>query len=134
MALSHKGQTYPNVESQTFKKAKGKFLYSTVSSPQDRSKHPLSFSGKHPAMLQLMCEGCSYTYPPLSIARYSFIQLSELEQCRVKQTCPRFNTIAQDPNPGSLSRECVGLPLSHCLPCLDIELQVLVLVLCEGTM
>ena len=29
-------------------------------------------------MLQLMHEGCSYTYPPLSIARYSFIQLSEL--------------------------------------------------------
>ena len=35
-------------------------------------------------MLQLMREGCSYTYPPLSIARCSFIQLSELEQCRVK--------------------------------------------------
>ena len=28
-------------------------------------------------MLQLMREGCSYTYPPLSIVRYSFIQLSE---------------------------------------------------------
>ena len=40
-------------------------------------------------MLHLMREGCSYTYPPLSIARYSFIQLSELEQCRVK-TCPRL--------------------------------------------
>ena len=36
-------------------------------------------------MLQLMREGCSYTYPPLSIARYSFIQLRELEQCRVKK-------------------------------------------------
>ena len=35
-------------------------------------------------MLQLMCEGCSYTYPPLHIVRYSFIQLGELEQCRVK--------------------------------------------------
>ncbi|KAK2173803.1 hypothetical protein NP493_848g01025 [Ridgeia piscesae] len=35
-------------------------------------------------MLQLMHEGCSYTYPPLSIARYLFIQLSELEQCRMK--------------------------------------------------
>ena len=44
-------------------------------------------------MLQLMREGCSYTYPPLSIARYSFIQLSELEQCRVKKTCPRFLTL-----------------------------------------
>ncbi|KAK2185279.1 hypothetical protein NP493_241g06051 [Ridgeia piscesae] len=36
-------------------------------------------------MLKLMREGCSYTYPPLSIARYSFIQLSELEQCRVNK-------------------------------------------------
>ena len=41
-------------------------------------------------MLQLMREGCSYTYPPLSIVRYSFKQLSELEQCRVTKTCPRF--------------------------------------------
>ena len=32
-------------------------------------------------MLQLLHEGCSYTYPPLSIARYSFIQLGELELC-----------------------------------------------------
>ena len=36
-------------------------------------------------MLQLMREGCSYTYPPLSIASYSFIQLSELEQYKVKK-------------------------------------------------
>ena len=35
-------------------------------------------------MLQLMRKGCSYSYPPLSIARYSFIKLSELEQCRMK--------------------------------------------------
>ena len=34
-------------------------------------------------MVQLMRGGCSYTYPPLSIASYSFIQLSEPEQCRV---------------------------------------------------
>ena len=43
-------------------------------------------------MLQLMREGCSYTYPPLSIARYSFIQLSEPEQCRVKKFAQGFNT------------------------------------------
>ena len=41
-------------------------------------------------MLQLIREGCSYTYPPLSIARYSFIQLSELEQCRVKKRAQGF--------------------------------------------
>ena len=64
-------------------------------------------------MLQLMHEGCSYTYPPLSIARYSFIQLSELEQCRVKNLAQDFNTAAQDSNPGSRSRESKALPLIH---------------------
>ena len=56
-------------------------------------------------ILQLMREGCSYTYPPLSIARYSFIQLNELEQCRVTKIVQGFNTAAQDSNPGSFSRE-----------------------------
>ena len=65
-------------------------------------------------MLQLMREGCSYTYPPLSIARYSFIQLSQLEQCRVKKLAQGFNTTAQDSNLGSRSRESEALPLSHC--------------------
>ena len=46
-------------------------------------------------MLQLMHEGCSYTYPPLSIARCSFIQLNELEQCRVKKLSQGFNTAAR---------------------------------------
>ena len=67
-------------------------------------------------MLQLM-QGCSYTYPPLSIARYAFIQLSELEQCRVKKLAQGFNTAAQDSNPGPLSRESEALPLSHCALC-----------------
>ena len=65
-------------------------------------------------MLQLMPEGCSYTYPPLSITRYSFIHLSELEQCRVKKFAQGFNTAEQDSNPGSLSRESEALSLSHC--------------------
>ena len=64
-------------------------------------------------MLQLMREGCSYTYPPLSIASYSFIQPSELEQCRVKKLAQGFNTAAQDSNPGSHSRESEALLLSH---------------------
>ena len=64
-------------------------------------------------MLQFMREGCSYTYPPLSIVRYSFIQLSELEQCRMKKLARGFNTAAQDSNPGSRSRESEALPLSH---------------------
>ena len=112
-------------------KGKGKFLYSAVSGPQDSSKcfhtllpwqtcsikHCLNFSGKHPTICYnniITCEDCSYTYPPLSIARYSFTQLSELEQCRVKKLAQGFNTAAQDSNPGSLSRESKALPLSHC--------------------
>ena len=65
-------------------------------------------------MLQLKREGCSYTYPPLSIVNYSFIQLSELEQCRVKKLAQGFNTLAQDSNPGSRKQESKALPLSHC--------------------
>ena len=73
-------------------------------------RHHLKFSGNHPTMmLQLMCEGCSYTYPPLSIAMYSFIQLNELEQCRVKKLVHSFNTAAQDSNPGSFSQEAKAL-------------------------
>ena len=58
----------------------GQFLYSTphpVHSPRIAPwhtcsiKHHLDFSGEHPALLQVM---------PLSIARYSFIKLGELEQ------------------------------------------------------
>ena len=52
----------------------------------------LSEASSH--MLHLMREGCSYTHPPLSIARYSFIQLSELKQCRVKTLAQGFNTAA----------------------------------------
>ena len=65
-------------------------------------------------MLQLMREGSSYTYPPLSIARYSFIQLSELAQCRVIKLAQGFNNTAQDSNPGSRSRVSEALPMSHC--------------------
>ena len=65
-------------------------------------------------MLQLLREGCSNTYTPLSIARYSFIQLSELEQCRVNKLAQGFNTAAQESNPGSRNRESEALPLSHC--------------------
>ena len=43
-------------------------------------------------LLQWMREGCSYTYPPLSIVRYSFKQLSELEQCRVDKNMPKVLT------------------------------------------
>ena len=41
-------------------------------------RHQLDFSGKHSAMLQLLRKDFSLTFPALTIARYSFKQLSEL--------------------------------------------------------
>ena len=41
-----------------------------------------------------MHEGCSYTYPPLPIARYSFIQLSELWSNVERKICVEvFSTV-----------------------------------------
>ena len=68
------------------------------------------------SMVQLMREGCLNTYPPLSTARYPFIQLGELEQCRVKNLAQGFNTTAQDSNLDPLNQESEVLPLSHCAP------------------
>ena len=65
-------------------------------------------------MLQLMCKCYLYKYPPLSIARYTFIQLSKLEQCRANKLAQGFNKAAQDSNPGSLSRASETVPLGHC--------------------
>ena len=53
----------------------------------------LDFSGKLPAMLQLMHKNVLHKYPPQSIARYLFIQLSELEQCRVKNPGNMYSNI-----------------------------------------
>ena len=71
---------------------KGVFLYSAVSSPLDCSKrftlflllqtcsfrHQLGFSGKHSSHAAITCNDYSLTSPPPFIARYSFIQLSQL--------------------------------------------------------
>ena len=65
-------------------------------------------------MHHLMREGCSYIYLPLSMVRYSFILLSALEQCRVKQSAQDFNTAEEDSKSDPLSRESEALPLSHC--------------------
>ena len=107
---------------------KGKFLYSAVSNPQDCSKHftlyfpdrsvqsdTISTSlGSIKPYTTINARRLSYTYPPLSIVRYTFIKLSELEQCRVKNLAQCFNIAAQDSNPGPLSRESSALSLSHC--------------------
>ena len=48
-----------------------------------------------------------YKYPLLSIAMYSFIQLSELVQCRVNEYSQ--GSTQQDSNPGSLTQESDAL-------------------------
>ena len=64
-------------------KGKGLFLYSAVSSPLhftswQTCSHKLGFSGKHSSHAAITREDYSLTFPPLSKARYSFIQLGEL--------------------------------------------------------
>ena len=41
-------------------------------------RYQLDFSGKHSSHSEIRCKDYSLTFPPLSVARYSFIQLSEL--------------------------------------------------------
>ena len=58
--------------------------------------HHLNICEKHSAMLQLM-HIFVQKYPPLSIASYSFIQLSDWSNVELK-TSPSFDTVAQDLN------------------------------------
>ena len=81
-------------------KGKGMFLYSAVSSLLDRSKRFTLFAppgrpvhsdtnsasqGSILVMQQLRAKTKSLTSPPLSIARYSFIQLSRLRRHEEKE-------------------------------------------------
>ena len=113
-------------------KKKRWFLYSAVSSPLDRSKRFTLFAlpdrpvhsdtnsaspGSILVMQQLRATTKSLTCPPLSIARYSFIQLSQQGRQWRERKCPIFDTIAkQDSNPGSLDCESGILPLSYRAP------------------
>ena len=79
---------------------------------------PTPFSASPGSILarqQLCAKTKSLTFPPLSIARYSFIQLSEQGRQWGEQKCPIFETVAKgDSNPGSLDCESGILPLSYC--------------------
>ena len=69
------------------------------------------------AMQQLRATTKSLTFPPLSIARYLFIQLSEQERQWRERKCPIFDTVAKgDSNPGSVNCESGVLPLSYRAP------------------
>ena len=68
-------------------------------------------------MLQLRAKTKSFTFPPLSIARYSFIQLSQPKGQWRERKCPIFETVAKgDSNPGSLDCESGILPVSYRAP------------------
>ena len=107
-------------------------LYSAVSCPLDRSKRFTLFAspdrpvhsdtnsaspGSILVRQQLRAKTKSLTCPPLSIARYSFIQLSQLGPQLRERKCPIFETVAkEDSNPGSLDCESGILPLSYRAP------------------
>ena len=98
-------------------KGKGMFLYSAASSSWDCSKR---FTLHPPAVLFIpmpsrpLWEAFSHAaittqrlflfiYPPLSIARYPFIQLSELRQCGVNETTPETKRLRVHLPSGPLS-------------------------------
>ena len=56
-------------------------------------RHQLDFSEKHSSQAANRREDYSLTFPPLSIARYSLIQLSELGRRGEKN--PNFETVAK---------------------------------------
>ena len=89
-------------------KGQGSFLYGAVSSPLDRSKRftlcalpdrPVQSDtnsaspGSILAMQQLRAKTKSLTFPPLYIARYSFIQLSQQGRQWRERKCPIFETV-----------------------------------------
>ena len=103
-------------------------LYSAVSSPLERSKRFTLFLPGRPVhsdtnstslgsildMPQLRATTKSLTFPPLSIARYSFKQLSQLGRQWRERKCPNFETVAKgDSNTGSLDCESGILPRSY---------------------
>ena len=94
--------------------SKGTLLYSMVSTHSDCSKHltlpPLADlfiptpSQTSLGSIQPYCNYCtktSFTYPPF-VARYSFIQLSELWQCGVDRIAKVSKWQQEDSDPGSL--------------------------------
>ena len=80
---------------------------------------PFSASpGRILARQQFRANTKSLTFPPLSIARYSFIQLSQQGRQWRERKCPIFEMVAKgDSNQGSLDCESGVLPLSYRAPC-----------------
>ena len=79
---------------------------------------PTPFSASLGSILamQQLRNDYSLTFPPLSIARYSFIQLSRLRRREVKENAQTSKRYQRGSNPGSLDCESGILPLSHRAP------------------
>ena len=81
---------------------------------------PTPFSASPGSILarqQLRAKTKSLTFPPLSIARYSFIQLSQQGCQWSERKCPIFETVPKgDSNPGSHDCESGILPLRFRAP------------------
>ena len=92
-------------------------LFALPGRPVDSDTNSAS-PGSILAMLQLRAKTKSLTCPTLSIARYSFIQLSQLGRQWRERKWPIFETVAKgDSNPGSLDCESGILPLSYHMVC-----------------
>ena len=103
-----------------------------MSSPLDRSKRFTLFAspgrpvhsdtnsaspGSILARQELRANAKSLTFPPLSIARHSFIQLSEQGRQWRERKCPILETVIKgDSNPGSRLGQSVG-PIHVYLAC-----------------
>ena len=75
-----------------------------------------AYPGSILAMLQLRAKTKSISCPPLSIARYSFIQLSQLKRQWRERKCPIFgNKGGFEPGPTWLRVRCheLSLPLNR---------------------
>ena len=105
------------------------FYIAHVSSRLDRSKrftlhpwqtrsfrHQLDSSGKHSTHTAITREDYSLTFPPPSISRYSFIQLSELGRRRENENAQTSKRSQIDSNPDSIDCESGILSLSHRAP------------------
>ena len=93
---------------------------------------PTPFSASPGSILarqQLRAKTKSLTFPPLSIARHSFIQLSQQGRQWREGKCPIFQTVLTgDSNPGSHDCESGILPLSYRAPQYSIGTTIFILL------
>ena len=74
----------------------------SYTSPPNRHVHSdTNFSREHSVMLKVLDDDYSLTFPPLSIATYSFIQLNELGRRGETKMCKLRNGSNVDSNPNS---------------------------------